>query len=31
MRIAEILFQDKIAGILTENDEGYQFQYKKVH
>lgn len=27
MRQAHILFQERLAGILTENDEGYEFQY----
>ncbi|MDD3724437.1 MAG: HipA N-terminal domain-containing protein [Bacteroidales bacterium] len=28
MRQANIYFQDKLAGVLTENEDGYKFEYK---
>ena len=27
MKRANIYYKDKLAGILTENDEGYEFRY----
>ena len=27
MRQAKVFYKDKLAGILTENDEGYEFRY----
>lgn len=31
MRQANIFYKDRLAGILTENDEGYEFRYLPVY